>query len=307
MNKYELKEKEWKLSTCDRYDFMIAGFSGAIAGIIDVFFVGNPSLSKLGSLTDAGADELVKKFAKVSGWKPKIDNENNVASAIGFLEGKFRVNYDQRNTTDVNKLFKMGTKNHHIKSLSHSPDIIGLFFSILNQFTSTSTFLSNGSLITISTDNFELRGNNTISKIFSGISNWFGHLMSDIAGSSGTKANGGRGSGIVAPFYELFSLFKFGKFDIGKDKQDLAILATRAFQSGYDARFAITQSIPVIITELLIRLIWGLRRYFQYGKTLRGCIPSKKHNDLRMMLIFGNATLCIIDGSDAIIKSKGNA
>ena len=64
----------------------------------------------------------------MSGWKPKIDNENNVASAIGFLEGKFRVNYDQRNTTDVNKLFKMGTKNHHIKSLSHSPDIIGLFF-----------------------------------------------------------------------------------------------------------------------------------------------------------------------------------
>ena len=130
MNKYELKEKEWKLSTCDRYDFMIAGFSGAIAGIIDVFFVGNPSLSKLGSLTDDGADELVKKFAKVSGWKPKIDNENNVASAIGFLEGKFRVNYDQRNTTDVNKLFKMGTKNHHIKSISNTPDIIGLFISI---------------------------------------------------------------------------------------------------------------------------------------------------------------------------------
>ena len=26
----------------------------------------------------------------------------------------------------------MSTKNHHIKSLSHSPDIIGLFFSVLN-------------------------------------------------------------------------------------------------------------------------------------------------------------------------------
>ena len=34
-----------------------------------------------------------------------------------------------------------------MKSLAHSPDIIGLFFSILNQFTSTSTFLNDGQLI----------------------------------------------------------------------------------------------------------------------------------------------------------------
>ena len=307
---FDLEDKKIFLDNknkCDNYDYLISVACGAIGGIIDIFAVGSPENSFLGKWTDEMIDNLVKKFATLSGWNPRDEKRESLASAISFLENKYRINYDQRYNSDVKNLFNMSTRNHHMLSLSHSPDVVGLFFSILNQFTSTSTFLSNGSLITISTDDFELRGNNTISKIFSGISNWFGHLMSDIAGSSGTKANGGRGSGIVAPFYELFSLFKFGKFDIGKDKQDLAILATRAFQSGYDARFAITQSIPVIITELLIRLIWGLRRYFQYGKTLRGCIPSKKHNDLRMMLIFGNATLCIIDGSDAIIKSKGNA
>ena len=310
MNKYELKEKEWKLSTCDRYDFMIAGFSGVIAGIIDVFFVGNPSLSKLGSLTDDGADELVKKFAKVSGWKPKIDNENNIASAIGFLEGKFRVNYDQRNTTDVNKLFKMGTKNHHIKSLSHSPDIIGLFFSILNQFTSTATFVSEGKIFNIDTSDgkFELKGNNFIEKLFCGFCNWIGHIMSDLSGSSGGrgKINAGRGSGIPIPFMELFLMCDFGKFQNGNDRQTLAVTMTRVFQEGYDARFGVTMSIPVLIQELMIRSLWVIKKRYFEKKDWKECIPTEKHGDLRLMLLIGYTTFCLIDGIDAGLRSGGN-
>ena len=255
---FDLEDKKIFLddkNKCDNYDYLISVACGAIGGIIDIFAVGSPENSFLGKWTDEMIDNLVKKFAILSGWNPRDGKRESLASAISFLENKYRINYDQRYNSDVKNLFNMSTRNHHMLSLSHSPDVVGLFFSILNQFTSTSTFLSNGSLITISTDNFELRGNNTISKIFSGISNWFGHLMSDIAGSSGTKANGGRGSGIVAPFYELFSLFKFGKFDIGKDKQDLAILATRAFQSGYYAinssyYYGIINSINMGIKEI---------------------------------------------------------
>jgi hypothetical protein len=108
------------------------------------------------------------------------------------------------------------------------------------------------------------------------------------------------------PFYELFGLCKFGKFSVGKDKQDLATIATRAFQEGYDFRFGLATAIPVIITNLSIKLIWGLRRRFQYGKPLKECFPSKKHDDLRVMLLVGNGTLCVIDGFDAGIRSGGN-
>jgi hypothetical protein len=200
----------------------------------------------------------------------------------------------------------MSTKNHHMMSLAHSPDVIGLFFSILNQFTSTATFVANGQLVTINTKVFELQGGNFISKIFCGIANWFGHIMSDAAGSSGGRGNSGRGSGVVMPFYELFSLCKFGKFNVGQDKQDLATIATRAFQEGYDLRFGLATAIPVIITDLSIRLIWALRRHFQYGKPLNECIPTQKHADLRIMLIFGNGTLCAMDVMDASVRSGGN-
>lgn len=290
---------------CDKYDYLVSVSCGAIGGMIDIFLVGAPGESILGKWTDSQVDNAVKAFAKATGWTDK-DKTDNIASAIGFLEKNFRINYDQRYSTDVNNLFKMSTKNHHMMSLAHSPDIIGLFFSILNQFTSTSSFIANGQLVTIQTDTFELQGGNFISKIFCGIANWFGHIMSDIAGSSGSRGNAGRGSGVVMPFYELFGFCKFGKFNVGKDKQDLATIATRAFQEGYDFRFGLATAIPVIVTDLSIRLIWALRRHFQYGKSLNECIPSQKHADLRVMLIFGNGTLCVMDGIDAGVRSGGN-
>ena len=210
---------------CDKYDYLTAVGCGAIGGMIDVFLVGSPKDSKLLKWTDTQVDKTVKEFAKISGWNPKDGQKDNVASAIGFLEKKFKVNYDQRYNSDVNDLFDMNTRNHHLMSLAHSPDVIGLFFSILNQFTSTATFVADGKLITIATDTYELQGGNFISKIFCGIANWFGHIMSDIAGSSGSRGSAGRGAGVALPFYELFQFCKFGKFSVGNDKQDLATIA----------------------------------------------------------------------------------
>ncbi len=291
---------------CDKYDYLIAVACGAIGGIIDIFLVGAPGESVLGKWTDAQVDNAVKGFAKVCGWNPKAAQKGNVASAIGFLEKKFKVNYDQRHTADVGNVFNMSTKNHHMLSLSHSPDVVGLFFSLINQFTNTSSFLANGQLITINTETFELQGGNFIAKLFCGIANWIGHIMSDIAGSSGSRGNTGRGSGVTMPFYELFGFCKFGSFQVGKDRQDLATIATRAFQEGYDLRFGLAMAIPVLVTELSIKLIWALRRHFQYGKPIKECIPTMKHADLRMMLLFGDGTLCVMDGIDAAVRSGGN-
>lgn len=295
--------------SCDKYDYLIATGCGVVAGLVDSFFVGMPGESKLGGWTDAQVDKAVIGFAKICGWTPKAGKENSIAAAIGWLEKKYPVNYDQTKSTQVGGLFKMGPTNHHMKSLAHAPDIIGLFFSILNQFTGTSTFLDNGQLITIQTDTHELQGHDFLSRLFCGTVNWFGHLMSDVAGSSGGrgKENGGRGSGIVIPFYELFGLCDFGSFQVGTHKNTLAVLATKAFQGGYDARWGLTMSIPVVLCDLSIRFIWSVRCFFGKKKPLAECIPSQKCPDLRMMLLIGNGSLCVVDVVDAGIRSGGNA
>lgn len=303
-----------KKEECDKYDYLISIACGAVGGLIDIFLVGAPGDSTLGNWTDKQVDYTVMAFAKKMGWNPRQKNINNVNSAIGFLEhgknnGKasdfqgYRVNYDQRKPGDVNNEFTIAPGTHHMMSLAHSPDLVGLFFSILNQFTSTSTFIADGRVITIETDTFELKGNNFVMKIMCGIANWFGHIMSDVAGSSGAH---GRGTGLVIPFYEFFGLCKFGHFSTDKGMKDLSEIAMMAFTKGYDFRFGLSQAIPVIVTELSIRFVWALRRHFQYGKPVQECIPTMRHASLRWMLIIGNGMLCLLDGVDALVRSKGN-
>lgn len=286
---------------CDKYDYLTAVACGAIGGLIDVFLVGAPGSSQLGNWTDKQTENVVKSFAKRLGYEPRGDG-NELQNAVSYLERKFPVNYDQANAIDTGYAVDgLWTKNHHLLSLAHNPDIVGLFFSIVNQFTGTASFISNGKIITIDSTTQELVGGNFIAKIFCGVANWIGHIISDIAGSSGS---GNRGSGIAIPFYEMLTFCKFGKF--GAEKEDIATLAIKVFENGYDFRFGMATAIPVIFTDLSIRLIWAFRRHFGYGKPLGECIPNDSHPDLRIMLLFGNGTLCVIDGIGAAIQSGGD-
>ncbi|EAI9959946.1 hypothetical protein C5441_01290 [Campylobacter coli] len=295
----------YKNANCDIYDYLIAGTCGVIGGLIDILFVVAPGQGALSKFTDEMANKTTEKFAQILGWdKEKAINRraDTLKSAIGFLENKFRINYDQT-TTNGKKgtgglVENLSMQNHHLKSMGHSPDIIGLFVSILNQFTNTSTFVSNGQIITIDTETFKLQGENFIAKIFCGFANWFGHLASDWTGSSGSQ---GRGSGIPIPFYNLFLMCDFGSF--GQHKQTFAQIATQIFEKGYDFRHGMTMAIPVVITELLIRFMYVMKARFYHNKDWKECIPNADISELRRMLLVGHGALCLIDGVDAGIRS----
>jgi hypothetical protein len=317
-----------KNANCDKYDYMIAGTCGIISGLVDILFVGAPGDSSLGNIADKQAHNITKKFANFIGFdenKIKKDydeylisklQKNNVPldyeqyldkRRIQFLEGNFQVNYDQATTNGSNGtgglVENLSMSNHHLKSLGHSPDIIGLFFSILNQFTNTSSFISNGQIITIDSVTFALKGNNLIAKIFSGITNWFGHIMSDWTGSSGTIGQGGRGTGVPMPFYNLFQMMNFGEF--GQHRQTFATITTKVFEEGYDFRHGMAMAAPVVINELLIRFMYTMKAHFYHDKEWADSIPKGSIPELRRMLLVGHGTLCLMDGADAAIRSGG--
>ncbi len=296
-----------KNAQCDKFDYMIAGTCGVISGLVDILFVGAPGDSKLGDIADEHANKITEKFASFLGWdkeKALEKGSNTTASAIGFLEKKFRVNYDQATTHATNEVVEnLSLKNHHLKSLAHSPDIIGLVVSIINQFTNTSSFISNGKIITIETEEFELQGHNFIAKIFCGMANWFGHIMSDWTGSSGTVGQGGRGTGVPIPFYNLFQMINIGEF--GQHKQTFATITTKVFEEGYDARHAMAMAVPVLVNELLIRFMYTMKARFYHKKDWKECIPNADIPELRRMLLVGHGTLCLMDGADAAIRSGG--
>lgn len=288
---------------CDKYDCLIAGISGVLTGLIDVLLVGAPGEGIISKWTDSKTEDIVKIIAKKSGWNEDKANEkgsNTLKSAIGFLERKFKVNYDHQYGKKINDYFEMNTQNHHLKSLAHSPSLIGLLFSLINQFTSTSTFVNSGKLVTIN-EKFELEGNNIISKLYCGVTNWFMHIISDMAGSSGSKS---RGSGVAIPFYELFQWLNIGK--IGQYQKTIADISVLVFEQGYDLRYGVAMSVPVLINELLVRFLWALKLYFKENKSIKEILLLRKSRALKRILFSAHGCFCLVDLGDAFVRNVIN-
>ena len=130
--------------------------------------------------------------------------------------------------------------------------------------------------------------------------NWLGHLFSDVAGSSGTV---GRGSGIPIPFFSLLQFINIGEF--GQHKQTFATISVQVFEQGCDFRHGIAMAVPVMITELLTRIMWTVKQRTYHKKAWGECVPSASNPELRRMLLVGHGSLCLVDAADAGIRSGG--
>ncbi len=306
---------------CDKVDYMLSAGLGLICGIIDIFLVSKPGEAPFANITDKWFEERTKDFAKICGWSG--GQSNSLSSAIRYLESKFKIPYDQTGIGEVFKENYITPKNHHFKSIGHNPSLLGLFFSILDQFSNTSHFVdetafSDGipSLITLSNSDgkFELRGKNVISKLFCAFTNWIGHLISDVSGSSGAKS---RGMGIPSPLWtwtnDVIAIKSKINIPVGEFDKDVNELAVKIFNQGYDIRFQTAQTIPVFINEMLVRLVYSLRRLLKYylktevesrsfKKLWAECEPFSNVTVKRMLAV-AHGTFCLLDMSDATVRS----
>lgn len=299
---------------CDKTDYILAACSGAICGVMDIFLVGKPGESPVGDITDKWFENRTMDFAKMCGWDDS--NNNSLSAAIKHLEKKFKIPYDQRGAGDAASwVFDLSPKNHHFKSLGHNPTLLGLFFSILDQFTNTSHFVSGGELISLqdADGKFELQGKNVPSKLFCGFINWFGHLISDMSGSSSSK---GRGMGIPSPFWswtnDIIAIKRKLNIPVSEFDKSFNELALEIYKQGYDTRFQAAQAIPVFINEVLVRSMYSIRRLIRFFATTektnrtfsslwKACEPFSNATVKRMLTV-AHGTFCLIDAGDAVAR-----
>ena len=304
------------MTELNKSDHILAVSCGLLSGLIDAIFVGDPQHSILGKATDDQTDKFVIKAAQFfwkndkrpTGKNKKIPTE--LHTCISYLEQAFPAKYDARYARDLNVaegvLEHMTSSNHHLLSLAHSPDPIGLVFSIIDQFSSNDSvsIWDKGKVIHVipnkqsknSTPYFY--GTNVTSKLFCGFVNWIGHLISDLAGSSSTRQPGktGRGMGIPMPFFTLVEACDWGNFN----GDTFAELMTKVYEEGYDFRFGIATAIPVVINELLVRATWTIKNKFVDGKDWKSSLPSKKNGDFRLFLLMSTTTLEVVDCTFAL-------
>ena len=317
----------------DKVDYTVAAASGLLCGLIDSFFVGEFSFDNGMDFANAKLEGKIIHLAKKAGWegvkKGEHKGEFTLKGAIEYLEEHYKM------PSDPLKDVFGGSRQHHLRDFAHHHSIIGLFFSILTQFTGKAYGTdTNGTFITVDVPK-EMIGKDFKRKWAIGVTDWALHLASDMHGSSSTP---GVGCGIPGPLVSLLKAISALPIFKGEKPGDnkLSLLAAKLYNGTLfadrdengklipvkiDLRGEIAiqhelgkQAAPVIVNEVFIRAFYLIRRLYMEIKeksitswadlsklNWRKIIPVYNRTINRMLLV-STGTFTAVDLTDAAIR-----
>lgn len=337
-------------NSADGIDYAVAICCGAVAGLVDIFFIGEFDFKTARESVDKAFEDFVNKRAKdvkvdeaiekakasyakkgqkipkeriaeiKAGIEKDFKENPSISRSIRTLEKKYQIPSDSIwNGKDAG----ISAKSHHLDDLAHHPSVIGLTASILTQYTKKGYFQnSEGGLpFTLDVENHELIGKDFKSRLYCGVINWIGHLVSDMAGTSSSAGKGKAGMGLPGPFVttlkELSMLDVFKKTKLSQVANDLFTRDDAVFgEFRLDLRSELAfakelsrQAIPVFLDQVLIRIIYFIRRMIIYAKDASSLkeIPWKKvlpfgNRTIARMSTISLATMEVFDITDAAIR-----
>ena len=321
---FEVLEFEFNenVDKASRLDYGVAAGSGLITGLLSIF-LGKPlSVEEAAKIGGKEADRIVVNAARSFGCKLPDDkaifgkggrcDTEVLSNAIEFLEKKFPIPQDKL-TPEFG-----GGLQHHLRDFSHHPTVLGLFFSILGQFTGTGYGTdTDGNFIKLLIPNNALIGKNVPEKIAIGTLNWLFHLISDIDGSN---ANAGKGTGIPGPILSVLKelssspLFKNVKMNYKDSEISFSKWVSKLFNGTY---FKDSEGKPIrfdfrtemgLATEIKTKNISSIRELDQLDP--KAFIPIKNRALTRMCTV-SSGTFVAVNSAGSVIKagiaSKGNA
>ena len=269
---------EWErhVDEADKLDYIVAVGSGVLAGLIDVFYAGEFSLDRASEWGRDKIEKVVIEVARVEGYAG-----DNLNDAIKTLEKKHPLAADG-NTNDFG-----GGLQHHLRDFSHHFSIGGLFFSILTQFTGLVVGTDKAGMlhvVSVPESHKMCIGKNFQEKIVFGVIGWFFHMVSDMAGSSGSLMGGTGIPGPLVSFMKELSALPFfkksGDGDMGfrlwvtklfngtllVDRDETGKIIKGSVQK-FDLRTEIgilgeidRQVLPVLVNQCVVRSFYFCRR-----------------------------------------------
>lgn len=244
----------------EKTDYIVAASSGLLTAALDILLVGKTTLKDANTWGTEQVNDFVIKAANKLGYKG-----NDLKKAVEKLQG-FHIPGDV-----VMNSFGGGTQ-HHLRDFSHHPTIVGLAFSLLTQFTErvygTDVF---GVFKSVPVPSGMYLGKTIPEKILFGTVHWMFHMISDMAGSSGSIGKRTSGTGLPGPFLafmkEVSSLPFFQSFKDEKGINEFSKWLSKLFNGTvtkdgvrFDLRTELgliynqtIHSLPVIVNELIVR------------------------------------------------------
>ena len=174
---------------------------------------------------------------------------------------------------------------HRLLELGHDPVlgyIVGVY-DIMNG--SMTTIDKNGRVITQSLEVYQERKE---TNIFHALAKQTAHLKSDVTTSMG----------LPAPLMGLFNLLQFGS--IGEEEQTIAEIVQGMYYKGYDFIHFCAMSIPVMLIEVIVRILYAIKR-IKEGNSVKESIPISTNHEKNPKL----ATMLYIAHSGATAVNLG--
>ena len=276
--------------TLDSTDYLIAAASGLLSAAVDAFVARGFDRDE----AQQTGSKRVESFVRFVGRYEGIESDD-ISRVVKGLEESHPFVGDKL-TADFG-----GGRQHHLRDFSHHASPIGLGCSLFTQFTGKAVGVgADGSfkVLSVSEEVFAAAGGDALvgatvqEKLYLGVTQWFFHLVSDMAGSSST-AGGAGGTGIPGPLMSLARTF--GSLPVVRDASvatdaqgrdlDVSEFVSKLFNGTYladhdesgrivrgterraDLRMEVglfeqlgSQAFPVLLNETVVRVAFALRR-----------------------------------------------
>ena len=261
----------------DKVDITISAIAGIVGAAVDILLVGIPQKGPDGLEAGTLSNFIRKKFDETFPEDEMQKLANSKESKVPFDA------QDNRNTTI--RVEGLSAYYHRMLSLGHDP-LLGFVVGVFDILTGRMTTIDKtGKFVSQVMDNYADRKE---SDIFAAIAKQLAHFKSDITTSMG----------LPAPLMGLFNLFQFG--NIGEYEQTVAEIVQGMYYEGYDFIHFCSMSIPVMITEVIVRISYAIKR-IKEGNRICDAIPFSLNRDKHPKL----ATMLFIAHSGATAINAG--
>ncbi len=264
-----LNEEYSDLHKLDKYDIAISALAGLVSAAVDILLVGIPQKGPDGLSAGTLANYVRAYFEKKFPEDEMEKLANSKESKVPFDA------QDNRNTKEY--VQGLSAYYHRLLSLGHDP-VLGFIVGVFDIMTGRMTTIDKaGKVVSQVMENYS---NRTESSLFAALAKQIIHFKSDITTSMG----------LPAPLMGLFNLLQFGS--IGEEEQTIAEIVQGMYYEGYDFIHFCSLSLPVMITEVIVRLGYAAKR-IKEGHTVKESIPVSlnrdKHPKLATMLFIAHA------------------
>lgn len=269
----------------DTLEVIIPAVAGILGGAVDCFFGGFVR-------NDSGKSIP----GSLSAYVEKIFNKALPAEKILELEKLAHVTYDATNNLNTEIFIDtLSPHFHRLLQIGHDP-ILGFIFGVIDMLRGTMTTIDYKGKFVVQI--MECYSDRKAADFFEAIAKVFLHMLSD----ANTPA------GLPAPFMALFSKFQFGH--IGAEDLNIAELVKSMYGQGYDFRHFCSMSIPVMITEVIVRVSYFAKRLSE-GHSFLEAIPfgldhQKKPKLATMLFIAHSASTAINAGKIVFTNNPMN-